>query len=81
MAPEIIADNGYKGFYVDLWSLGVLLYAMLQGRVPFKANSLEDLHALILKGSLRYPVTISADAKHLIESLLVVIPEKRISIP
>ena len=54
---------------------------MLQGRVPFKANSLEDLHALILKGSLRYPVTISADAKHLIESLLVVVPEKRISIP
>lgn len=54
---------------------------MLQGRVPFKANSLEDLHALILKGGLRYPVAISPDAKHLIESLLVVTPEKRISIP
>jgi len=49
--------------------------------VPFKANSLEDLHALILKGSLRYPVSITNDAKQLIESLLVVVPEKRISIP
>lgn len=81
LAPEIIADNGYRGFYVDLWSLGVLLYAMLQGRVPFKANSLQDLHALILKGNLKYPVEISADARNLIEQLLVVEPQKRISIP
>ena len=76
----MIADQGYKGFYIDLWSLGVLLYAMLQGRVPYKANSLQDLHALILKGHLRFPVSVSNDAKHLIDSLLVVQPEKRISI-
>ena len=40
LAPEIIADKGYKGFNVDIWSLGVLLYTMLQGTVPFKAGSL-----------------------------------------
>ena len=54
---------------------------MLQGRVPFKANTLEDLHALILRGNFKYPVPITEDARNLIESLLVVEPEKRISIP
>jgi len=81
LAPEIIADKGYKGFYVDLWSLGVLLYTMLQGTVPFKASSLEDLHALILRGNIRYPVPISDEAKDLITRLLQVEPTERISIP
>ena len=81
MAPEIIADKGYNGFYVDIWSLGVLLYTMLQGTVPFKASSLEDLHALILRGNIRYPVPISPDARDLIERMLVVEPTDRISIP
>ena len=55
LAPEIIADKGYKGYYVDLWSLGVLLYAMLQGDVPFRAASMEALLELIMKGKLEFP--------------------------
>ena len=66
---------------MDLWSLGVLLYAMLQGTVPYKAKSLEALHALILTGKLDFPVAISDQALHLIKSLLKVEPEERISIP
>lgn len=49
--------------------------------MPFKASSLEDLHALILRGNIRYPVPISDDAKDLIERMLVVEPTDRISIP
>lgn len=81
LAPEIISDKGYRGYYVDLWSLGVLLYAMLQGTVPFKAKSLESLLALIMKGKLYYPVGISDNATNLIESMLKIQPDERISIP
>lgn len=41
LAPEIVKEEGYWGFSVDVWSLGVLLYAMLQGTVPFKADSMD----------------------------------------
>ena len=41
LAPEIIKDTGYEGYFVDIWSLGVLLFAMLTGTVPFKAPNLE----------------------------------------
>jgi len=40
IAPEIIRDEGYYGFAVDIWSSGVVLYAMLYGTVPFKASNM-----------------------------------------
>ena len=43
IAPEILLDKGYTGFAVDIWSAGVVLYAMLYGSVPFKANDLAEL--------------------------------------
>lgn len=82
LAPEIIVDEGYEGYYADTWSLGVLLYAMLQGTVPFKANNIADLHKLILKGTFDFPVSsISQDAKDLLKKMLVLTPEKRLPLP
>jgi serine/threonine protein kinase len=43
LAPEIISDNGYSGFGVDIWSLGVTSFIALTGEVPFKGNTIEEL--------------------------------------
>jgi serine/threonine protein kinase len=49
IAPEILRDEGYYGFAVDRWSSGVVLYAMLYGTVPFKANNMQELQQIIKK--------------------------------
>ena len=80
IAPEILKNKGYEGFSVDIWSAGVVLYAMLSGTVPFKGNNLNELHDLIMKGKFNVINDISNDAKHLIKCLLEVDPRKRISV-
>lgn len=54
---------------------------MLQGTVPFKAKSLEALLAIIMKGKVDFPVSISDSATNLIMSMLKIEPKERISIP
>jgi len=79
IAPEILKDKGYT-FSVDLWSAGVVLFAMLYGTVPFKANNMEELHKLIVKGKYVLKDDISIEARNLLRGLLEVNPEKRLTI-
>lgn len=79
IAPEILKDKGYS-FNVDIWSAGVVLFAMLYGTVPFKANNMEELHKLIIKGKYTLKDDISIEARNLLRGLLEVNPEKRLTI-
>ena len=79
IAPEILLNRGYEGFGVDIWSSGVVLYAMLSGTVPFKGNNIKDLHDLIIKGEYTPIKDISKEATHLIKSIFEVDPKKRIT--
>ena len=75
IAPEIIRDKGYKGFKSDLWSAGIVLFAMIYGTVPFKANNMKDLHQQILQARYNLKDEASEEAKDLIKSLLNIDPK------
>eukprot|EP00330_Aristerostoma_sp_ATCC50986_P005427 CAMPEP_0114576248 /NCGR_PEP_ID=MMETSP0125-20121206/1035_1 /TAXON_ID=485358 ORGANISM="Aristerostoma sp., Strain ATCC 50986" /NCGR_SAMPLE_ID=MMETSP0125 /ASSEMBLY_ACC=CAM_ASM_000245 /LENGTH=414 /DNA_ID=CAMNT_0001764623 /DNA_START=2111 /DNA_END=3355 /DNA_ORIENTATION=- len=80
IAPEIIKEEGYEGCYADIWSMGVLLFAITTGTVPFKASNLDELHEAIIKGQFTCPGFLSDDLKDLIHKMIKLNPYERISI-
>lgn len=47
MAPELVRKHEYDGRHVDMWALGVLLYAMLAGSFPFRGSNEHELYGRI----------------------------------
>ena len=80
IAPEILENKGYEGPPVDIWSSGVVLYAMLSGTVPFKANNLNDLQSMIMNGTFKEINDISKESNDLLHKLLQINPKKRITV-
>ena len=80
-APEMIAGKRYVPIGVDIWSSGVILYAMVCGYLPFEDPNTSKLYKKILAGEYEFPKSISNEAKDLIRSILTTDPEKRITIP
>ncbi|KAG1472855.1 hypothetical protein G6F56_001295 [Rhizopus delemar] len=78
-APEVITNTPYEGPPADLWSCGVILYAMLSGTLPFQASTMPDLIEKIRTASFAKPRLISRNAQDLLKRLLCIDAQKRIT--
>ncbi|CAH8824316.1 unnamed protein product [Trichobilharzia szidati] len=79
-APELFQGRKYDGPEVDVWSLGVILYTLVSGSLPFDAQHLKDLQERVLRGKYRVPFYMSTDCEALLRKLLVLNPSKRVTL-
>lgn len=79
-APELFKDEFYLGPYVDIWAMGILLYFMVTGVMPFRAETVGKLKKSILDGMYFMPDFLSDACKYLIRRILQLIPKDRLTI-
>nr|XP_055052379.1 serine/threonine-protein kinase SIK2 isoform X1 [Misgurnus anguillicaudatus] len=79
-APEVFEGQQYEGPQLDIWSMGVVLYVLVCGALPFDGPSLPVLRQRVLEGRFRIPYFMTEDCEHLIRRMLVLDPCKRLSI-
>ncbi|KAF7134281.1 hypothetical protein RHSIM_Rhsim08G0151900 [Rhododendron simsii] len=80
-APEVVSGKLYAGPEIDVWSCGVILYALLCGTLPFDDENIPNLFKKIKGGVYTLPSHLTPGARDLIPRMLVVDPMKRITIP
>ena len=81
-APEVVKAKSYNGSRADIWSCGVILYAMSTGTLPFNSDDYREVCSLVLKGDWVFPagIDLSEDMMDLIERMLQYNPSARISV-
>ncbi|KAI9275312.1 kinase-like domain-containing protein [Sporodiniella umbellata] len=78
-SPEIVNGIPYDGSASDIWSCGIILYALLSGHLPFDDDNIRQLLNKVKVGKYKIPDHVSNDAKDLIQKILVINPNKRLT--
>merc|ERR1740131_286053 len=79
-APEVFEGQKYRGPEIDVWSLGVVLYVLVCGALPFDGSSLHSLRDRVLSGRFRIPFFMSSDCESLLRRILVLDPLRRFTL-
>ena len=86
-APELVIHDEYVGELADVWSCGIILYAMLCGTLPFEddpnnqdGENMMLLYKYIMESKLSFPVDLSLEAMDLLNRILETNPQKRASL-
>jgi serine/threonine protein kinase len=70
----------YDGSSSDIWSCGIILYALLTGHLPFDDENIRQLLSKVKAGKFYMPTDISTSARDLISRMLTVNPRRRITV-
>ena len=79
-SPEMVSGHKYDGFMIDIWSTGIILFAMLCGYLPFEDPDNEILFKKILKCEAEFPSDLSNDSVDLMKKIMVTNPKERITL-
>ncbi|KAM4708218.1 maternal embryonic leucine zipper kinase [Discoglossus pictus] len=79
-APELIQGKAYIGSEADIWSMGVLMYALMCGYLPFDDDNVMMLYKKIMRGKYEIPKWLSPGSVLILSQMLQVDPKKRITV-
>ncbi|OHT14301.1 CAMK family protein kinase [Tritrichomonas foetus] len=80
VSPEVLTGKEYNAIKSDMWSMGVILYAMVTGQLPWTRRNQLQLFQQIKKGHYHIPPFVSADCANLIRGLMCVNPDTRLTV-